>query len=70
MRISYLNPQNPDYWIGHLRRFFTRIGLRAGEVTIVRGICRQINWYGRKCHSDGLNGRPFDGPPENPQTQE
>jgi hypothetical protein len=28
--------------------------LRAKEVRIVRGICRQIIWYGKKCYQDGL----------------
>lgn len=53
VRISYINPQNPDYFMNHLRRFFTRLQLRAREVNIVRGICRQIDWYGSKCYQDG-----------------
>ncbi|NQT10896.1 MAG: hypothetical protein HQ573_06985 [Desulfobacteraceae bacterium] len=31
-----------------LRRFFNRMQLRAKEVSIIRRICRQIDWYGRK----------------------
>jgi hypothetical protein len=23
-------------------------------VAIIRGICRQIDWYGKKCYNDGL----------------
>ena len=53
VRISYINPENPDYWMNKLRRFFTRLHLQAREVSIIRGICRQINWYGRKCYNDG-----------------
>ncbi len=53
VRISYINPENPDYWINNLRRFFFRFQLRAKEVSIIRGICRQINWYGKKCYEDG-----------------
>jgi len=53
VRISYINPENPDYWINKLRRFFSRIQLRAKEVSIIRGICRQIDWYGKKCYEDG-----------------
>jgi len=53
VRISYINPENPDYWINKLRRFFSRIQLRAKEVSIIRGICRQIDWYGKKCYGDG-----------------
>jgi len=53
VRISYINPENPDYWMNKIRRFFTRMQLKSGEVSIIRGICRQIDWYGKKCHEDG-----------------
>jgi tRNA/rRNA methyltransferase len=43
--IGFLNPENPDYWMMHLRRFFTRAGILSLEVKIVRGICRQLQWY-------------------------
>jgi len=55
VRINYINPENPDYWMNKMRRFFTRMDLRAGEVSIIRGICRQIDWYGKKCHKDGFS---------------
>jgi len=45
MKIHFLNPENPEYWMSSLRRFFSRLGLRSREVKIVRGICRQIDWY-------------------------
>ena len=48
VRINYINPENPDYWINKLRHFFSRMQLRSKEVNIIRGICRQIDWYGRK----------------------
>ena len=48
VRINYINPENPDYWLGKLRHFLNRMRLRAKEVSIIRGICRQIDWYGRK----------------------
>jgi tRNA/rRNA methyltransferase len=57
VRISYINPENPDYWMNYLRHFFTRLELRAKEVSIIRGICRQINWYGKKCYEDGRRER-------------
>jgi tRNA/rRNA methyltransferase len=44
-QIGFLNPENPDYWMMHLRRFFTRVGLLSREVKIIRGICRQLEWY-------------------------
>jgi tRNA/rRNA methyltransferase len=60
VRISYINPENPDYFMNNLRHFFTRMQLRAREVSIIRGICRQINWYAGKCYEDGLQGREKD----------
>lgn len=57
VRISYLNPENPDYWMNKLRKFFTRMQIRAGEVSMIRGICRQIDWYGKKCFQDGKDSR-------------
>jgi tRNA/rRNA methyltransferase len=43
--IEFLNPENPDYWMMHLRRFFGRVSLLSREVKIIRGICRQLEWY-------------------------
>jgi tRNA/rRNA methyltransferase len=62
MRISFINPDNPDYFMNNLRLFFSRMQLRAREVTIIRGICRQIDWYGKKRYRDGLkeNGEEAD----------
>lgn len=54
IKISYINPENPDYWMNHIRSFFTRIQLRAREVSIIRGLIRQVNWYGEKRYRDGL----------------
>lgn len=54
VRISFIHPDNPDYFMNNLRHFFTRLQLRAKEVSIIRGICRQIDWYGKKCYQDGL----------------
>jgi tRNA/rRNA methyltransferase len=51
--INYIQPDNPDYWMNKMRLFFSRIPLRAREVSIIRGICRQIVWYGKKSYQDG-----------------
>lgn len=45
VKIHYIDSQNPDYWMFNVRRFFNRLGLRARETQVVKGICRQINWY-------------------------
>ena len=55
VRISYIQPGNPEYFMNNIRHFGTRMKLRAKEVSILRGICRQIDWYGKKCFQDGLN---------------
>jgi tRNA/rRNA methyltransferase len=57
VRISYIQPDNPDYFMNNLRHFGTRLQLRAKEVSIIRGICRQIDWYGEKCYREGLEDR-------------
>ena len=53
VRINYINPENPNYWMIKLRDFFNRVQLRAKEVSVIRGICRQIDWYGNKRFQDG-----------------
>lgn len=45
LKIGFLNPENPDYWMMHLRRFLSRTSLLSKEVKIMRGICRQLDWY-------------------------
>ncbi len=57
IRISFINPQNPDYFMNNFRQFFSRLPLRAKEVQIIRGICRQIDWYGKKRFQDGIDKR-------------
>jgi tRNA/rRNA methyltransferase len=54
VRINFLNPENPEYWLNNIRQFFSRLPLRSKEVNLVRGICRQINWYGKKCYEEGF----------------
>ena len=54
VRISYINPENPDYWLHRIRQYFTRLRLRAKEVSIIRGLCRQVDWYAEKRYRDGL----------------
>jgi tRNA/rRNA methyltransferase len=48
LQIHYISHQNPEHWMMRLRRFFSRHGLRAAEVQVIRGICRQIDWYVRR----------------------
>lgn len=54
IKICYINPENPDYWMHHLRQFLTRIQARAREVSIIRGLIRQVAWYAEKRYQDGI----------------
>jgi len=53
MRICFIHEENPDYFMNNLRHFGTRLQLRAKEVQIIRGICRQIDWYGTHRFEEG-----------------
>ncbi|MDY6987928.1 MAG: RNA methyltransferase [Thermodesulfobacteriota bacterium] len=48
VNIDFINRENPDYWMQYVRRFLGRCGMRAREVKMIRGICRQIEWYGSR----------------------
>ena len=48
MKIGFLQPENPEHWMLNIRRYLSRLPLRAREVRIIRGICRQIDWYTSK----------------------
>jgi tRNA/rRNA methyltransferase len=48
IKINFIHPENPDYWMQTIRRYFSRVGLRARDVKIIRGICRQLDWYTQK----------------------
>jgi tRNA/rRNA methyltransferase len=53
VQIGYINPENPDYWMNRIRRFFNRLSLRSSETNIIRGICRQIQRYGDRRYKEG-----------------
>jgi len=61
MRICFINPANPDYFMNNLRHFGTRMQLRAKEVQIIRGICRQIDWFGKHCFEQGKQSKDRKG---------
>jgi len=52
VNIDFINRENPDYWMQYVRRFFARCGMRAREVKMIRGMCRQIEWYGSRKPKD------------------
>jgi len=49
IKISFIQPDNPDHWMMNIRRFCSRIGLSKNEVNLIMGVCRQIEWYGKSC---------------------
>lgn len=42
--IDFLKGDNYANWMGTIRRFIHRIGLRSREVSMLRGLCRQFLW--------------------------
>ncbi len=53
-RIHYINPENPEHRLDKARDFLSRYQLRSREVSIIRGICRQVAQYGSGCYQDGV----------------
>jgi len=42
---GFLNPHNPDIALGKIKRLLTRAGLTAKDVSLIRGVARQLQWY-------------------------
>jgi len=47
LRIGFLEQNNPKRMMAVLRRIFSKAQLDPREVQVLRGICRQVNWYAR-----------------------
>jgi tRNA/rRNA methyltransferase len=56
VKINFISHQNPEHWMFNVRRLFARHGLRAREAQVIKGICRQIDWYVRKRFGGGGQG--------------
>ncbi len=54
LKINFISHLNPEHWMFNVRRLFHRHGLRAREAQVIKGICRQIDWYVGK----RLEGKP------------
>lgn len=46
--IGYLNPAQPDEVLAELRGVLARVRPTAREVTLLRGVARQVAWAGKK----------------------
>jgi len=55
LAVGYLDPANPDRVLAELRRLLARAGPTVREVTLLRGVARQVAWAGRVA-----KGRPAD----------
>ena len=54
VQINFISHQNPEHWMFNVRRLFARHGLRAREAQVIKGICRQIDWYvGKRLEGKG-----------------
>lgn len=42
---DFLKRKDPDQQMRYLRRFFSRTRLTSQDVQVIRGVCRQIQWY-------------------------
>lgn len=54
LKIDFINAENPDYWMVAVRNLFSRTRLFSRDVNIIRGICRQVELYGRGRTSGAL----------------
>lgn len=62
MTIGFINPQNPEHWMRNIRRFLSRFPLKAREVRVIRGICRQLDWYaGQPAKNKGAESKGHSG---------
>ena len=53
VKINFIGQQNPEHWMLNVRRLFNRHGLQARETQVIKGICRQIDWYVRTRLAEG-----------------
>ena len=48
LEIGYLDPHNPEHILAELRRLVFRAAPTGREVTLLRGLARQMGWAGRR----------------------
>ena len=61
LKIGFIDRQNPEHWMLNIRRFLSRVPLRAREARIIRGVCRQIDWYAGQSAKEGRCERVPEG---------
>ena len=48
--IGYLKDTDYEYWMNNIRQFLGRVGLRAKEARVIRGVCKQFIWGNTRQH--------------------
>jgi tRNA/rRNA methyltransferase len=56
LEAGFLNPESPEAVLGELRAFFARAAPTPREVTLLRGLARQVGWAGRIARRPGPTG--------------
>jgi tRNA/rRNA methyltransferase len=54
--IGYLNPDNPEAILAEIRVLLARAGPTPREVSLLRGLARQIGWAGRIARGRAASG--------------
>jgi len=55
--IGFFKNGDDDYWMKSIRQFLGRIGLKAKEIKIIRGVCQQLLWRDGQRGSDKGKGK-------------
>lgn len=66
--IGFLDPANPERILRQMRRLLARSGASTAEVTILRGMCRQVQWAART--APAAEDNPIPGRYEKGRTEE
>jgi len=59
--VGFLNPANPEAILAELRALAARAGPTPREVTLLRGLARQVSWAGRIARGGGRTDNGVDG---------
>jgi tRNA/rRNA methyltransferase len=60
LEIGFLHPQNAQHMMFALRRLLGRAGLGSEDVGVLRGIARQITWYGKEHRASDVRPQKSD----------
>jgi len=58
VEIGFINPENPAYWMDKCRRFLNSVQLKARDIRMIRGFCKQIERFGQRKYKEGLTRQP------------